>query len=455
MTGRYRAYPEYKDSGVEWVGMIPKNWHASPLKRLCQIDNSGFYGDEMGSRANDIPVATTAQIDKDGRFHVERMPVRSFSSSEKKKYLCQNGEIIVVKSSGSADNIISGKAGYIDAETPPFIFSNFLLRLKPFKKKAFHKYLYYFVTSHLTVERIKRMVSATTYPNLQVENYISAYVIHPQCIEQQQIAAFLDHETAKIDTLIEKQQKLIALLKEKRQAVISHAVTKGLNPDAQMKDSGVEWLGEVPAHWGVIKFSHCTSIRNGQVDPTNEPYCDFVLIAPNHIESKTGRLLSIETAAQQGADSGKYLCKKGEVIYSKIRPALTKVCISPSDGTICSADMYPIKAMHGLTNKFLYWLLLSDWFTCLTILESDRVAMPKINREKLAEVKLPVPSSKEQLQISLHILEKTQTLDSLIEKAIESIDLSKERRTALISAAVTGKIDVRDWQPPPTHKETI
>jgi len=215
-----------------------------------------------------------------------------------------------------------------------------------------------------------------------------------------------------------------------------------------MKDSGVEWLGEVPEHWKVIKFSHCTSIRNGQVDPKIEPYCDFILIAPNHIESKTGQLLSTETAAYQGADSGKYLCKQGEVIYSKIRPALTKVCLSPSDETICSADMYPIQAMYGLTNRFLYWTLLSDWFTCLAVLESDRVAMPKINREKLAEVKLLVPPSDEQLKICLYVFKKTESIDNLIEKTAEGIELSKEHRTALISAAVTGKIDVRNWQPP-------
>src|SRR5690554_2988110 len=173
--------------------------------------------------------------------------------------------------------------------------------------------------------------------------------------EQTQNANILDRETAKIDALIEKQQRLIALLKEKRQAVISHAVTKGLDPNAPMKDSGVEWLGEVPAHWEVKKFSHCASIRNGQVDPTKEPYCNFTLVAPNHIESGTGRLIKCETAAEQETDSGKYLCKKGEVIYSKIRPALAKACIAPSDDTICSADMYPIKGCSGLTNKFLFW----------------------------------------------------------------------------------------------------
>lgn len=169
---------------------------------------------------------------------------------------------------------------------------------------------------------------------------------------------------------------------------------------------------------------------------------------PNHIESGTGRLLAQETATEQGADSGKYLCKEGEVIYSKIRPALAKVCISPSDEVICSADMYPIQGISGLTNEFLFWSLLSTWFTSLVILESDRVAMPKINREKLAEVILPIPPESEQQQIGKEIRKKTKATDYLIQKTKRAISLAQERRTALVSAAVTGKIDVRDWQQP-------
>jgi type I restriction enzyme S subunit len=178
------------------------------------------------------------------------------------------------------------------------------------------------------------------------------------------------------------------------------------------------------------------------------PYNGYTLIAPNHIESGTGKLLYTETAIEQGADSGKYLCKKGEVLYSKIRPGLAKVCISPGDETICSADMYPIQGQFGLTNGFMFWTLLSTWFTNFVVLESDRVAMPKINREKLSEVKLPIPPEDEQVQICSNIEEKTSVVDHLIKKAVISIRLAQERRTALISAAVTGKIDVRNWQPP-------
>lgn len=266
--------------------------------------------------------------------------------------------------------------------------------------------------------------------------------------EQRTIAAFLDYETARIDQLIAKQQQLIELLKEKRQAVISHAVTKGLNPNAPMKDTGVEWLGQVPEHWDVMKFNHCANIRNGQVDPTVKPYKDYILIAPNHIESGTGRLLELQTAEEQGADSGKYLCKKGEVIYSKIRPALAKACISPKDDVICSADMYPINGGKALANDFLVWFLLSDCFTRFAVNQADRVAMPKINRDALGECRIPIPPIEEQKEIISTIVYKIEKLDLLIATANKAIQFIQERRTALISAAVTGKIDLRGWQPP-------
>ena len=152
---------------------------------------------------------------------------------------------------------------------------------------------------------------------------------------------------------MEEQRRLIELLKEKRQAVISHAVTKGLNPDAPMKPSGIEWLGDVPAHWVVKRFQRCVHVAEGQVDPEDSKYSEMFLIAPNHIEGGTGRLLAHETADSQGAESGKYFCRAGDVVYSKIRPVLRKVCIASED-CLCSADMYPCVPILASPTRFFF-----------------------------------------------------------------------------------------------------
>jgi type I restriction enzyme S subunit len=261
--------------------------------------------------------------------------------------------------------------------------------------------------------------------------------------EQKQILEFLDRETGKIDELVAEQRRLMEVLKEKRQAVISHAVTKGLNPHAPMRPSGIEWLGDVPVGWTVKRFQRCVNVAEGQVDPTEGKFSKMSLIAPNHIESGTGRLLGLETSADQGAESGKYFCKKGDVVYSKIRPALRKVCIAPED-CLCSADMYPLRPNSDLTPTFLFWLILSEQFSALAELESQRVAMPKINRESLKAVMLAVPPIDEQNMINAFLDTELAKFDTFTAEAQRAIDFLQERRTALISAAVTGQIDVRN-----------
>jgi len=202
------------------------------------------------------------------------------------------------------------------------------------------------------------------------------------------------------------------------------------------KSSGVEWLGDVPEHWNVKRFQRCVCVAEGQVDPENATYSGMSLIAPNHIESATGRLLRLETAGDQGAESGKYICKAGDVVYSKIRPALRKVCIAPED-CLCSADMYPLRSHSGLSNSFLFWLILSEEFSALAVLESQRVAMPKINRESLKAVMFSLPSQAEQTGIAGFLDRETLKIDSLVAEQRRLIELLKEKRQAVISHAVT------------------
>ena len=276
------GYPEYKTSRDSWLGKIPAHWREVPIKRIARVDNSGAYGDEPGTQEVNLPVATTAQISAEGKFDVGRMPVRSFSGAEVRRYACNPDDILIVKSSGSAANIISGKAGLVDTDTPSFIYSNFLMRLVPDRAAVHPRFLYALIVSSVTRERVQRMVSTTTYPNLQVGEYVNSVAPCPSLEEQTQIAKFLDYETTKIDALIEKQQQLIALLKEKRQAVISHAVTKGLNPDASMRDSGIEWQGEVPAHWDTLRVGVLFSESSARATTPKELRLPILSVSIHH-----------------------------------------------------------------------------------------------------------------------------------------------------------------------------
>jgi type I restriction enzyme S subunit len=260
--------------------------------------------------------------------------------------------------------------------------------------------------------------------------------------EQQQIAAFLDWKTGQIDGLIGKKKALLEKLKEKRIAVITQAVTRGLNPAAPLKDSGIPWLGQVPKHWEVMKFGYRTNIQEGQVDPEDELYLDLPLIAPNHIESNTGRVFDVTSAHDQAAISGKYLVRKGDVVYSKIRPHLNKCALVDFDG-LCSADMYPIRTELELTSGFLLYWMLAQPFLDYATESSMRVAIPKLNRDTLSAAPLVVPPESEQEAIVAHIGKVTMRIDSMTIKVEAAIDRLTEYRTALITAATTGKIDVR------------
>jgi type I restriction enzyme, S subunit len=232
-TGTSQRGQAADGADAEWLGRTPAGWRVIPLKYAAYCDNSGAWGEDSGVAAFDMPVATTAQIAPDGTFRVSDMPIRSFSANDLTRYSCREGDILVVKSSGSATNIISGKAGRIDGNTPPFVFSNFLMRLRADDKVALPSFIYAFLKSRITRERVKRMVSATTYPNLRVEEYMSANIPIPPLADQAAIVDELEHVEFRISSMRVALTASILLLEERRQALITAAVTGQLDiPEA-------------------------------------------------------------------------------------------------------------------------------------------------------------------------------------------------------------------------------
>lgn len=194
-------------------------------------------------------------------------------------------------------------------------------------------------------------------------------------------------------------------------------------------------LGHLPSHWIRTRFGQDVVINEGQVDPTSEPWSSMVLVAPNHIESGTGRIISLETARDQGADSGKYRAKSGQVLYSKIRPALNKVAIAPVD-CLCSADMYPISGRHhAVDNRFLAYWMLARPFVAYATLMSDRVKMPKVNREEVAAAPWTRPPLDEQRRIADFLDVETSRIDRLASAIADGANLLQARRQALLMSA--------------------
>ncbi len=307
------------------------------------------------------------------------------------------------------------------------------------------RYLKYLFQSEQTIQYLMSLSESATRSHARVNpsDIIKLKVRQPDLGAQEKIADYLDRETAHIDRLIAEKERMLALLEQKRAALISRLVTRGLDPNAPLKPSGQEWLGEIPKHWPTTKFSWDVFISEGQVDPEDDSFSEMILLAPNHIESRTGQIIYKETSADQGAISGKYLCQEGDVLYSKIRPALRKVALADED-CLCSADMYALRPSKRLLPQYLQYFLLSEDFSTWAELESARVAMPKINREALSAIRIPVPPLPEQEHIISEIRKGTEIIN-LQRKAIsKSVELLKERRAALITAVVTGQIPLEE-----------
>ena len=279
------------------------------------------------------------------------------------------------------------------------------------------------------------------------------HILRVACLprEQTQIAKFLDYETAKIDALIEKQQQLIALLKEKRQAVISHAVTKGLNPDAPMRDSGVEWLGEVPAHWEVLNLNRVVStfvdyrgrtpektdegrplvtagaVRNGIVDLGR---------APQFVSEETYDLLR-----QRGVPEA------GDLLFTSEAP-LGEVAIVEDVEIACAQRIIMFKLDRTRIQPEFIWLYLRSQAGQDEIqTKASGSTAEGIRADRLRRCRVLMPLREEQAEIVSHVAKELSGFDEILQKASEQTELLQERRTALISAAVTGKIDVRGWKP--------
>jgi type I restriction enzyme S subunit len=289
-----------------------------------------------------------------------------------------------------------------------------------------YRFLHYWLGANYL--NLRGMAGGDLRDGLNLQHIGSVQVPRPLLAEQCAIADYLDRETARIDAFIAKNEELIGLLGERRSAMITHYVTNGT--------CGAR-------NWHQDRFSHVAMVRSGLLAPDDSRFDSLPLIAPNHIESGSGRLIELVPAREQSVESGKYLAQAGDVVYSKIRPALAKAVLAPEQ-CLTSADMYAITSRSGeiLDNRYLLWQLLGKRFTEWATERSMRVAMPKINQDTLSAAPLVLPPIDEQRAIADRIDQECQQLDAATLTARRGVDLARERRAALISAAVTGKIDM-------------
>ena len=446
MVEKYKAYPEYKDSGVKWLGKIPSNWSVIPLKRYFSIINGSTPKAGNDNFWNgDIIWITPSDLSKLTSFDI-------INSTRKitKSGLASCGTSIVPINS----IILSCRApiGSIGLAKVELCTNQGCKSLVPFQDSS--SYFYAYVLSICT-EELNAKGKGTTFLELSNDELGYFSLPKPTIKEQRNIVIFLDYETYKIDTLIKQQQQLIKLLEEKRQAVISHAVTKGLNPNVSMKDSGVAWLGAVNNNCEVlpIKYIVSTPVTDGPHETPKFldegiPFISAEAIDNGHINFE--KIRGYISFNEHKKYSKKYKPQKEDIYIVKSGATTGKIAKvnTDKDFNIWS----PLAAIRCCSTKiisdFAYFYFQSKEFQTAIELNWSYGTQQNIGMAVIQNLKINIPKIREQKQIIDFLNKETSSLNQLIVKANKVIALLKERRKALISAAVTGKIDVRNWQAP-------
>ncbi|HAI4627690.1 TPA: restriction endonuclease subunit S [Escherichia coli] len=428
---KYQAYPEYRDSGMEWLGEIPYQWKLSRVKYIAPFqvgwtpstkNDANFIGNNLWVNISDLQgkfISSTAKCISDQ------------AAKEASMEITPRGSLLY------SFKLSVGVISFADCD----LYTNEAIASFLNKAELPLSYLYYALPKFIIENSSTNIYGAKILNQELIRN---SFLLKPSHNEAEKIADFLDHETAKIDNLIEKQQQLIELLKEKRQAVISHAVTKGLNPDVPMKDSGVEWLGEIPNNWITIKLKFITTLRSEKIVLPHTRY-----VGLENISSGDGSFI---VTTDITPESTSLLFEKDDILFGKLRPYLAKAWLATFSG-VCSSEFLVLK-VEKLNPKYLNYFILSQTFIKQVDSSTYGTKMPRANWEDIGQLPIPLCSYEESKKIAMYLDKLTANLDILKEQQLHQIELLKERRTALISAAVTGKIDLRNWTAPIPEAET-
>ena len=432
-----QAYSKYKPSGIEWLGKIPEHWRLLSIKRLSLVKRG----------ASPRPIDDPKYFDEKGEYAWVRIADVTASYRYLKsttQLLSELGKRLSVPLEyGDIFLSIAGTVGKpIITKIKCCIHDGFVYFPQYRENKEF---LYYIFASGHPYHGLGKW---GTQLNLNTDTVGGIHIGLPARDEQEEIVAYLDRETARIDALIEKKERQIELLREKRTALISHAVTKGLNPNARMKDSGIEWLGKIPEHWDMVKLRHfglfCKGRGISRTDITDSgfpaiTYGDIYTICgieTDHLNKFTSESVAIN--AQEIINGDLLFTASGETIEEIGKTTL----YSGDEPAYAGGDIIILKLDegHGL---FLSYVLNSEMGIRQKRYFGRGDIIVHISSSNLKQLIVPTPPPFEQQSIANYLNKETARIDTLIEKIKKSISLLREYRTAIISAAVTGKIDVR------------
>lgn len=440
----FPAYPGYKHSGVELLGELPEHWTLKRFKNVFEerAERSADGLEELLSVSAYFGIKPRSESRDEGD-HLSR------AESLEGYKVCHPGDLVInIMLAWSRGLGFSWQSGIV---SPAYCVFHVTDGSSP-------KFLDYLVRSDECIRYFKTHSAGIMDSRLRLypESFGRLFTAIPPTCEQTQIARFLDHETARIDALIEEQHRLIELLKEKRQTVISHAVTKGLDSTVTMKDSGVDWLGEVPAHWVVGPLRWYATIQGGIAkgkDYEGRETVSLPYLRVANVQNGFVDLTEVKEISVLESEVERYSLRSGDVLMNEggDNDKLGR-------GTVWQGQIEPCLHQNHVFAIRPNDLLSAEWLTAFTQCDQARsyfflnskqsTNLASISASNVMSLALPIPSVAEQKEILSVLNEGRVAHEELVNLATSTVEFLQERRSALISAAVTGKIDVRGWQPP-------
>ena len=450
VPARTKPYPAYKDSGVEWLGEIPVHWEAQAIRSLAQPGYKTFtdgdwiespYIRDLGVRLIQTGNVGVGQYREQGFRYVDDQTFHAFQCTE-----VMPGDVLICR---LADPV--GRACLAPDLGCQMITSVDVCILKT-AEEILPKFVVYALSAEKYLGWLNGICRGGTRDRVSRSMLGAIKIWKPPLLEQRAIAAFLDRVTAKIDALVAKKERLIELLQEKRSALITHAVTKGLDPDVPMKDSGVEWQGEIPAHWEVKRTrDFADSLQTGpfgsQLHAHEYITAGIPVINPANLQR--GRLVADSDCSVDDVTAARLADHRlltGDILFAR-RGEIGRcgIVTSQQQGWLCGTGCLRMRTLLDIAApRFLFHVFstsgISEWLQ----LRSVGSTMQNLNTSIVGGIPVAVPKSTEQRAIADFLDRETANLDSLMARVHEAIERLKELRTTLISAAVTGKIDVRE-----------
>ena len=426
----FLRYPEYKNSEAEWLGVIPKEWSTRRIRGLTSIQKGRLPKITFTelNEPNYLPYLTMEYL----RGDVDSISL-TYVSPEETNIKAEDGDILVLWDGLNAGEFLKSKKGVVSST------------LAIIKSLGINKdFLFYELKS---IEKfLKDQTIGMGIPHVSNDVLRNLSLCVPGASEQKLIVNFLDDEISKIDNLVSEQQKLISLLKEKRLAVISNAVTKGLNPQVTMKDSKIEWLGKVPEHWEVLPLKRFFKLIVDVAENDNNfellsLYTDIGVRPRKDLEARGNK---------SSTTDGYFKVAKGDIVVNKLLAWMGAIGVSEYDGVTSPA--YDILRAKKPLSPHYYDYLFRCGILNIEFRRYSRGIMDmrlRLYFEEFGQFQIPFPPYEEQLQIVEDLNKKLKEYDHLSIEASKAIELLKERRIALITSAVTGQIDVRNY----VHKE--